>query len=193
MALEDEERSEEESEEEEAPSKKGSKTLLIIIIATVILLGGGGGAYFFLFRGADEADTTETVTDEGETKVDEGEKTDKVEEGAPDTTTKVKEGSIFPLEHFIVNVADIDAEDGTRYLKIEIKLELENPEMEPEVENRVHKIRDSIVTILTNKSVDEISSTNGKMRLKEEIRARINSFLTLGKITEVYFTDFIIQ
>ena len=128
---------------------------------------------------------------EGEKK-GEGEKKAEGETTTGETKTETPDGNIFPLEHFIVNVND-DSQTDARYLKIEIKLELSTTEMQTEIENKVPKIRDSIVTILTNKSVADINNTNGKMRLKEEIRARINSFMTTGKINDVYFTDFIIQ
>ena len=189
----EEEVQEEESSEESAPPK-GGKLKLIIIIAAVLVIGGGAAAYFLFFKAP--ATTEEVEPAEGEeVEPDEGEEVEPDEGGkegeTTKTTPKLKEGIIFPLEHFIVNVND--SSGSIRYLKIEIKLELENSDMQAEVENRSPKIRDSVVTILTNKSVDDVSDTKGKQKLKEEIRARINSFLTLGKIQEVYFTDFIIQ
>jgi len=189
---EEEDRNEEESSEEAAPQKQGKGKLIIIIAVVLLLAAGGGAAYFFLFRGAAETEVTETTPEDGgeETTPEDG-GDEATTEGGETTTPTVTEGVIFPLEHFIVNVNDMSG--NIRYLKIEIKLELEKIEMQPEIENRTPKIRDSIVTILTNKSVDDISNTSGKVRLKEEIKARINTFLTTGKITEVYFTDFIIQ
>ena len=33
----------------------------------------------------------------------------------------------------------------------------------------------------------------GKQRLREEIAGRINNILQRGKVTKVYFTDFVVQ
>jgi flagellar FliL protein len=33
----------------------------------------------------------------------------------------------------------------------------------------------------------------GKQRLREEIAMRLNTFLTTGKVSKVYFTEFVIQ
>lgn len=179
-----------EAQESAPPKKKSKKLLLIISIVAVLLLGGGAVAYFIFFRSAPPATDT---TDAG----DEGKAGDSADAGAGDagadgtTPVEADESVIVSLDHFIVNVAS-DIGD-TRYLKVEIKLELESSAMEKEVENRTPKIKDSIVTILTNKSVADISDVNGKLRLKEEIKARLNAFLKSGKIKEVYFTDFIIQ
>jgi flagellar FliL protein len=188
MAIEDEEKQEEKESEEAAPKK--NNLILIIIIAAAVLLGGGAAVYFLFIRGGEPEKTTEPAEEGADEGAGEAEEAVDAKPAEP-APSQIKEGIIFPLEHFIVNVND---ESGDiRYLKIEIKLELGNSTMEQEVENRIPKIRDSIVTILTNKSVADVSDTNGKLRLKEEIKARINTFLTLGKVEEVYFTDFIIQ
>jgi flagellar FliL protein len=55
------------------------------------------------------------------------------------------------------------------------------------------KLRDAVLGILTSKSLKDISTTEGKQRLKEEIAYRLNSYLSRGKILQVYFTDFVIQ
>lgn len=188
----EEELNEEEGSEEGSPQKKG-KLILIIIIAAVLLISSIAGAYFFFFRGPPKEEVVEPAEgeDAAPAEGDEGAPAEGDEGETTKTTSTLKEGIIFPLEHFIVNINDDTG--AIRYLKVEIKLELENDEMQAEVENRVPKIRDSIVTILTNKSVDSVSRPDGKLRLKEEIKARINTFITMGKIEEIYFTDFIIQ
>ena len=204
MAVDKTEEAKKEAKEEEPSPKKGKLKLIIIIIAATLLVGGGAAAYFLYFKGdtTEEGEKEAPAGEEEEAKKEEAKKEEVKKEGEGEGEAESEDvdtipipefegGIIVSLDHFIVNIKDESGE--IRYLKIEIKLELGNYEMQREVENKDPKIRDSIVTILTNKSVADVSDTKGKFKLKEEIRARINTFMTLGKVKEVYFTDFIIQ
>ena len=84
--------------------------------------------------------------------------------------------------------------DGSRYLKVTIQLELDHTEMlKEELDKRVPQLRDAILTILSAKTYEEISSAQGKLILKQEILRRLNSLLPFGQITNVYFTEFVSQ
>ena len=65
--------------------------------------------------------------------------------------------------------------------------------MQPELDSKVDILRDTIITILSDKTFEEIQTTRGKQKLKEEILARINEFLVDGRIVNVFFTDFVVQ
>jgi flagellar FliL protein len=53
------------------------------------------------------------------------------------------------------------------------------------------KIRDIIIIVLSSKTYAEVSTKEGKDELREEIRDKVNLFLTKGQINRVYFTEFI--
>lgn len=99
-------------------------------------------------------------------------------------------GKIIPLETFIVNLA---GSKGRRVAKINIELELEGDQLATEIDQRKAQIRDMIIILLSGKSYDEVSDKDGKDQLREEIKRTMNSFLTKGKIRQVYFTEFIYQ
>jgi len=99
-------------------------------------------------------------------------------------------GPIYSLETFIVNLAD---KGGNRYLRITMDLELTNPELAAEISKRLPQIRDSVLMILPSKRFDDISSVDGKAALRDEILEKLNSILTLGKITNIYFKEFVVQ
>jgi flagellar FliL protein len=92
---------------------------------------------------------------------------------------------------FVVNLADAD---GTRYLKVGITLEL-SPELEfpAEVAAQEARVKDAIVMVLSAKTFDELSTTEGKMALKQDIQNRLNMLMAKGHIQDVYFTDFMMQ
>ena len=99
-------------------------------------------------------------------------------------------GPIYSLETFIVNLAD---KGGNRYLRVTMDFELGNAELQGEVDKRLPQIRDSILMILPSKRFDDISSVEGKTALRDEILEKVNSLLTLGKITNIYFKEFVVQ
>ncbi|WP_303850637.1 flagellar basal body-associated FliL family protein [Seleniivibrio woodruffii] len=166
---------EEEKTAEEGAKKKGGKLKLIIIAVVALIILGGGGflAYKLFLAPKDEAADAEHAKKE--------------EVAAPENEV----GVLYPLETFIVNMAD---NDGSRYLKVTIQLELDHTEMlKEELDKRVPQLRDAILTILSAKTYEEISSAQGKLILKQEILRRLNSLLPFGQITNVYFTEFVSQ
>lgn len=104
------------------------------------------------------------------------------------------ESYFLEVPHFMVTIID-DTNDSskTAYFKVQLTFELKSDELKKELEGKMPKIRESIVNIITNKKVSEINTTAGKLTLKDEIRKYINPFLQGGKVTEVYFTEFIYQ
>lgn len=107
-----------------------------------------------------------------------------------ETTSKEFIGRLVPLETFLVNVSGTR---GRKLVKINMELEVTNAEVQEEVEKIKPKIRDYIIIITSSKTFAEISSKEGKDALREEIKNQLNLFLTKGKITKVYFTEFILS
>ncbi len=170
----DEEKKEAAEEASEEESKKGFPVKLIILVLMVVLIGGGG---FFAWKSG--------MLDKLLGKTDEQAATEKVEE-----PEKPDIGPIFSLETFIVN---LNEPMGKRYLKAKIELEMEKEEMRPELEKRLPQLRDAILTLLSSKAYKDISDLSGKYQLRAEIMSMLNRYLTIGKIKNVYFTEFIVQ
>jgi flagellar FliL protein len=164
----------EETKEPEAPASGGSKKLIIIIVAVVIVLAVGVGAFLALSGG--KAD--EEAEDEGEELEEEGEG-----EGEANLPP-----AILPLETFIVNL-----QVKGSFLKTTIQLEFAEPELPPTIESDVPKVRDAVIRVLSGKTSAEILTAEGKERLREELRDSINETLGAEDVTQVFFTEFIIQ
>jgi flagellar FliL protein len=98
--------------------------------------------------------------------------------------------SIWPLDPFVVNIAETN---GERYLKIVIQLEISDPRVADELGQLKPRIRDSILDLLTPKTYKDLMDLVGKQRLREDIAGRINNLLHQGKVTRVYFTEFVVQ
>ena len=96
----------------------------------------------------------------------------------------------WPVNSIIVNLMD---NNGERYLKITIQLELSNKECISELNSLKPEIMDSLLGVLSSKRYKDIATLAGKQRLKDEIAVRLNNYLTKGQIVKVYFTEFVIQ
>ena len=99
-------------------------------------------------------------------------------------------GVMVPLEPFVVNLA---RSKGNRILKVTVTMELNSPAVQPEVEDNRQKILDSILVLLSSKSFEDVYSIQGKFKLKDEIATRVNRFLAMGHVKDVYFSEFLIQ
>ena len=99
-------------------------------------------------------------------------------------------GPIYSLDTFIVNLAD---KGGTRYLRITMDLELGNSNLKSELNKRLPQVRDSLLMILPTKRFEDIRTMQGKTALRDEMLKTLNDFLAQGKITNIYFKEFVVQ
>jgi flagellar FliL protein len=97
-------------------------------------------------------------------------------------------GKLVPLETFLVNLA---GSRGRKLVKINMELEVSNDEVQVEIDKLKPKVRDMIIIIVSGKSYAQMSDKKAKDTLRNEIRDKVNLFLTKGKIKNVYFTEFI--
>jgi flagellar FliL protein len=152
---------------------------MFIGVVMVLMLGLGGGL-FMMWNKLSAMETRSQSTAED------------AEQGDQDSSVPIEKllGPIFSLDTFIVNLAD---EGGKRYLRMTIDLELDSEELESEVNKRLPQVRDSILTILPTKRFDDISSTKGKTELRDQMLERINGLLARGRVTNIYFKEFVVQ
>lgn len=99
-------------------------------------------------------------------------------------------GPLFPLDTFIVNLAD---QKRSRYLRVTMDLELVDAMDADKLTERLSQIRDSILMILPSKRFDDIASMEGKTALRDEIIAKLNSLYTKEVVSTIFFTEFVVQ
>ena len=101
-------------------------------------------------------------------------------------------GQIYPIPTLNVNLAD---PTGITYLAITLALEFDpkNADLYAEVEAKMPRINDMIITTLSSKAYEEISTAQGKINLKNEFLRRINAMLAKGRLYNVYITSFTVQ
>lgn len=157
-----------------------NKILIILIGVMMVFMLGLGGGLFMMWNKLSAMETQVKAVSGDDELADQ------------DIPVPVEEllGPIFPLDTFIVNLAD---KGGNRYLRITIDLELDSQELESEIAKRLPQVRDSILTILPTKRFVDISSAKGKTALRDQMQERINGLLARGQITNIYFKEFVVQ
>lgn len=197
-----------EPDNKEQKAEGGGNSILINIITTTIVCIIFIGVNYFL---QSNLLTTQlkSVTTEQEADAESEEQLDKPEKGI-----------VLDLGDFTMNLSDIEPR---RYLKANVAIEITNPEPEApaeepkkegghgghggeaapanpkaaivaEMEQYKPAIRDSVITVLTSKTSDELATTAGKELAKQQIAEAVNGiFDGEREVIRVSFGQFIMQ
>ena len=158
--------SKDEQSMEKAPVKGKTGMKLYIIVAVAVALAVGGTAAFFMLSGGERKKAGDVRTES---------------KAAP---------AIFPLEPFIVNIYD---GQELRYLRIKVEMEVANEEAKSELTAKQAQMRDTILVLLTTKTMLDIRDQQGKNQLRQEIFNAVGRIVSPGKVQKIYFTDFVVQ
>lgn len=169
--------------EENVEVKPKSSKFWILIIAALGLIVIGDLAFRAFNHFTENRSTAVSASGQAEVKGK-----------APDPAAKAKKADVkstVVLDPFLVNLAD---KEEIRFVKATFHLGLE------EVSNDVSKnpvdvalMRDTIISLLSSKTSAQILSPEGKNKLREEIRDRINAVAPKAKVQEVFIVEFIVQ
>ncbi|MEE4356268.1 MAG: flagellar basal body-associated FliL family protein [Desulfococcaceae bacterium] len=151
------------------------KTVIIMIIVFLLLLFGAVGAGFYFMWGKINDINAKDMKSE-------------VKEKSSEEKTEI--GPLVELDVFILNLADTNEQ---HFLRVKIHLETENMEVSEEVNKRLPQIRDYIISLIPTKTSEEILKAEGKEILRSEMLKGLNGFLHSGRITRLYFNDFVVQ
>ena len=156
----------------EAPAKPKSRLPLMAGAAVVVLAGAGGGYWWWSHRAPVDPKAAAVA---------------KEEEHAAD------DAGIVGFEPFVANLAD---EGGTRFLRANLKLVIAGAEKAKEVdENAVQKakLQSAILETLTVHTAEQLVTPDGKAALKKEILEKTGHVMHSAKVTDVLFTEFVVQ
>jgi flagellar FliL protein len=163
-----------------APPPSGNKSSIVLVALAVVNMAIVAAVGFMLFKGkqkeAQEPKIEQVIKGEHEAQAHDHEKQNSFI------------GKVVPLETFIVNLAE---SKGRKVAKVNIELELQGNDIADEIDKRKAQVRDIIIILLSSKTYDEVSTREGKEALRNEIKEQLNSFLTTGEISAIYFTEFI--
>lgn len=200
------------ADEKDAPKKKGGPLKLIIIGVAAMVIGIGGTVAVMTLLGGGSAPPAEVQdsaveaapAEAGEAPIEAPRRADSEaaapaasgEEGAGGEGAGEGEAAApvgpqnIELKPFIANLGD---GGGKRYLKLTMSVEAETPELAAEINQKMPQFRDLILMLLSSLSYDDISSLDGKMRLRNQMLNRLNTQLSSGKVKNIYFSEFVVQ
>lgn len=115
----------------------------------------------------------------------------KAEQAAKRAEAKAAQfGPTHEIGNFTVNLAD----PGERlFIKAGVSVELSNAEAGAELTSRDPQVKDIVISVLSSRTMADVSSYEGKEAVKKDILGRINRLLTKGKVRSVFFTEFVFQ
>jgi flagellar FliL protein len=160
--------------------------MVVLMVATVLLtVGGVAGALIYLAKSGRLA--VGGVTAAGAA-------------GPKAAEVKVATHAMV-MEPMLVNLADAD---GHSYLRAGVTLQIEDPPKkkgEKETETKDGKVaaevtaplRDAVLAVLGRQRSEELLTPDGKERLKRELKSTLAERVPESKVTEIYFTDFLVQ
>ncbi|MEY4527192.1 MAG: Flagellar basal body-associated protein FliL [Nitrospirota bacterium] len=167
-----------------APAPALPIKLLIMVVAAALVAGLGGAFIIVKFMGGHNGGGEAAE----EHKAEAGSKSDG--HGEASGKQAAAPGVMFDLDPFIVNLADAP---DIRYLKLTMKLELENEGVAANLSSRIPQLRDTVLVLLSSKDSTTIRTPQGKFQLRDEVTQRINGLLPKPGVKTAYFTDFVVQ
>lgn len=156
---------------ETSVQKKGGKGKLIMIAAPVVLLLAGAGLWFSgilphllgMDKHAEQA-----------------------------------EGTARPLTPSYIDIPEMVANlnNGARkqsYVKLAARIEVPTPQDAEKVKAALPRLQDLMQTYLREMRPEELRGSAGTYRLREELLARANAAVAPAKVTDVLFTQMLVQ
>ena len=150
--------------------KKGK---LLFVLLPMILLGLGGGGFVAYSQYVSLATMGYEPAPYGE------------EESEP-----LEYGEFKEMDNLIINPTGTD---GKRYLMVKLGFESDNPKALEELTTKDIVIRDAIVRYLSAQTVPDLAAIEKRDSLKQDLRKNINKILENGRITRLYFTQYVLQ
>ncbi|MFQ5453115.1 MAG: flagellar basal body-associated protein FliL [Candidatus Zixiibacteriota bacterium] len=184
------------SEEKETKKKGGSKLILFggIGLGTVVL---GVALALFVIKPMMSESTGENDGDEStqvEASDHDKDEPKKTEHKKPKKKKKKKdheaESLMYAISNIVINPAGTG---GSRFLSVSFGFELESKELEEEFTSKEPIIRDALITILSSKTVAQLTDTKQKEIVRYQIKKRVSQLIDTDELAGVYFTDFVLQ
>lgn len=153
----------------------GKKLILFILLPVLVLLGAGVGVYM--------SGLLDPVLGLNE-------KTAEAEQAEADEAA-AQPGHFHELDEMTVTLRSQGSK--TRFLKLQLTLELESEADAQRIEEVMPRIKDNFQVFLRELRVAELEGSEGVYRIREELLSRVNDAAAPVEVKDVLFTDMLIQ
>ena len=181
------------SVDESKPEKSGGSKKLFLFggigVGAIVL---GVSLALFVIKpmtsgsgGNEQAKTAQVESSKGHSKAKKGHEKSKKKDGSESEAS-----TIYTIKDIIINPAGTG---GTRFLSVSFAFELESEELKAEFETREPVIRDALITILSSKTVAQLTDPRQKEIARYQIKKRVSDLMRTNELAGVYYTDFVLQ
>ncbi len=147
-----------------AENKTINHKMLTLIIALVIIITGVASFTFFTYFS--------------------------VAENSEEEEFKIEDiRSTYKVGDFVVNITD---NSRINFIRASLVFEIEDNNLIEELEKRKSQLRDRIITTLRSQNESILKEANAQT-IKNIIKNEINKILKSGEITNVWFTELVVQ
>lgn len=114
-----------------------------------------------------------------------------VEQPAEDTVNHADLGKyIYVVDDLIINPAGTD---GKRLLLSSLGFDLPNEKYQTELKEKEILVKDAIISVLSSKDMNQLSNSAYRDTLRIQITQKLNRLIPNVKISNVYFSKYILQ
>ena len=99
-------------------------------------------------------------------------------------------GQFTEIRGMVVNPA---GSEGRRYLTVNLGLEVDRASVVEELRQKDVVVRDALLKLLGDRTVEELADVTLRSELKEELRDTVNAVLREGQVGRMYFTQYVLQ
>ncbi|MGM0548961.1 MAG: flagellar basal body-associated FliL family protein [Bacillota bacterium] len=145
--------------------KMNYKMLALIVVLVIIITGVASFTFFTYFS------------------VSNDEKEEKEVQSIKDIRPTYEAGS------YTVNISN---NNRINFIRATIVFELENSDLAEELDKRTSQVRDRVISTLRSQN-QEILEEPGSNTIKRIVKEKINELLISGEITNVWFTELVVQ
>ncbi len=153
--------------------------LAVFVVRPMISEGGADGGQ--------QAPATRAASSQHDTQSNPEQHKPKKKKGA---SHGQESSGIYAIKDIIINPAGTG---GTRFLSVSFAFELESEESKAEFEAREAVIRDALITILSSKTVAQLTDPRQKEIARYQIKKRVSDLMKTDELAGVYYTDFVLQ
>ncbi len=159
-----------ENELEQSPKKSKTMLIVIIVVGLNLAIGGVVVAIVMSDSGASEAAPKQAAP------------AVRMPGSGP--------GPIIQLENFVVN---IQSDEGTRYLKAAVAIELTDASVQEAFTQWDKLVRNEVLIYLSSLEIAETITAKQKRVLENDLKGIINKRIGADLVSGVYFTEFVTQ
>lgn len=143
--------------------KKSNKGILIIIILLLVVIIVGGVLAFLILS----------------------------KNSGGNNPAKIVE-QVVTIDDTVVNIKDPSMKKYVKF-SLAITYDSKNKKILEDINSNMYKIKDSIITVFKDKTINDIERENGIEGIKEEIKTNIDQILEDNTILSVYFTNLLVH